>query len=373
MKGLTRAILIFSVMSSLAFVQPSMAALKPVKIGVSEALATLDSSSSQFYRKSLEAAIAYAVQQYELPAAKCGYKFQVETSYFDNSDKLSSRSSVSLLEASGAWLIYGPRRSDQFFSASQVLGSTPFISPMAGAQSIASLPPPRFTMYPSVDALAATAIRAVLEKKFGARFASFIDATCLACKDFQESFRRQSEGRLTEVFYYDGAGDTPDLVQLSGALARSKIDFLLLPNYSKFSGYTISKLQAQFPNLKVVGSDGWGDGQYGFLESFGIYPSIIGLSVRGGAPAEAMASLYGVRMQDLEIQGKRTSPHYVAYATVDFFRILTRDLCVSRPKTKEDFHAHLKAQNSLHFRSRYGIGVYELKNSQLSFSHSERP
>lgn len=353
-------------------VTASAATLKSVKVGVSEALAVLDSSSSQVYRKSLESALTYATAQYEVSASKCGYKFEIETSYFDNSDKLASRTSALQLEQSGSWIIFGPRRSDQFFHASQVLSSTPFVSPMAGSQAVTSLQPPYFTMYPSVDVLAKIAIKAVLDKKIGNRFASFVDGTCAACKDFQESFRRQAEGRLVEMFSFDGAGDSPDLVQLSGALARSKVDFLLLPNYSKFSGYTISKLQAQYPNLKVVGSDGWGDGQFGFLESFGILPSVAGISVRGGAPAETMASLYGVRLQDLEIHGQRSSPHFVAYATVDFFRGLTRDLCAARPRNKAEFLAFLSKQKPTHFRSRYGVGVYELRNSQLTFSHSEK-
>lgn len=345
--------------------------LNPVKVGVLEALASLDSSSSERYKQFFESAIYYSLGENERALSKCGYKFEIVASYFDNSDKLAAKEAAQKLENAGAWIILGPRRSDQFLVGSKSLVTTPIVSPMAGANSVTSLPAPNFTMYPSVDALAKVAVKAVKRAGFGNRYGSFVDATCSSCKDFQAAFAEQSSGKLTEVFSIDGAGESPDLTQLRAALISKRVDFLILPNYSKFSGYTISKLQAQFPNLKVLGADGWGDGQFGFLEGFGIAPSIVGISVRGGGSPDVMSTLFGVRSLDREWQGKSLTPPYAAFGAIEFFRVLTKDLCRAKPKSRENFYRFLKNQNSSHFKSRSGIGVYFLRNSQLKFSHSE--
>jgi hypothetical protein len=223
-------------------------------------------------------------------------------------------------------------------------------------------------MYPGVSTLAKASVSEASLRKYGKNFGAFVDASCLSCRDFLDEFTRVSAGKLNRIFSLDSFGEAPDVAKLMAQLRTSQVDFLLLPNYSKFSGSVIRGIQDQFPRLKIVGADGWGDGQFGFLEGYGIKSEIQGISVRGGLPVEQLSERMGVVSLDRSWRGERLRPPVAALAAISFLRRISRDLCRTRPAALPEFRDYLSRQGADHFREMAGVSVYELKDGQLRFS-----
>lgn len=341
---------------------------KKVKVGILEGLAVVDSTSSERYRQIFESSLYYALGSVDRELSSCGYQLEVDEEFFDASDKYAAKTAAARLVSRGAWIVFGPRRSDHFIASVEGSGRVPVVSPMAGSRAVSNLRPPVFSMYPGVSKLAKAAVSEVSRRKYGKKFAAFVDASCLACRDFLEEFTRVSTGKLNRIFYLDSFGEAPDVVKLVEQLRTSQVDFLLLPNYSKFSGSVIRGIQDQFPTLKIVGADGWGDGQFGFLEGYGIRPEIQGISVRGGLPADDLSERLGVVSLDRSWRGERLRPPIASLAAISFFRRISKDLCRSRPGSPPALHDYLSKQDADHFREIAGVSIYELKDGQLRFS-----
>lgn len=351
-----------------------------VRLGVLESFSVSEIQSIERMRSAYEAALYYAIGENERRLNRCGYSMRIATEYYDNADKLAPKERASYLENSGVFLILGPRRSEQFIVAAHGVNRTPLISTAASSDDVHQLAPPFFTMYPPIEKFSNALLKALEKEKYGSRYGSVVDVTCLACRDFENKFDKAAPAKkMVKVFGLEVAGEKPDLKPLIEAIQKNQIDFLFLPVYAKGAGYIIANLQSQFPNLKFAGTHSWGDAAYGLMEDYKVNNRVRAVAVNSNASPEVMGEVYNVYSLDRETRSGVVGPPASAYRVVEFVRLLTDDLCERaarkkpRLKSKEDFLSYYKTLPSDRFHRKAVLGIFKIENGEYQFSYRISP
>lgn len=360
-----RFILLLSLLVTLHAVQAkSKPALIDVKIGVMESLSPTAPSSSERYKRFLEAAIYYAAGENETKLSNCGYRLVPSIYYFDTYDTQELINVTKKLEDSNAWVIIGPRRSGHFLTAAKNLNRTPIISTMANADEIYALNNTTFSMYPSASQLAKLLSSNTLH--YGNKFATVVDVRCKPCIDFARAFTDVHSGK--EAFTHEVACNTPDLKTLIQKLQKQPIDFLLLPNYSDLSGFIIAEVHKHYPNIRFIGGDGWGEDSFSLMQGYGVSSSAQGVAIRAGIQKSDKAKHYKVYSLDREINQEVVTPPNSVYSVVSAVRILTNDLCEAKAEKKESFTKFLAVKTKSHFQTESKYALYQLADGKLTFA-----
>lgn len=345
-----------------------------VRFGVLEGLSPTDSSSSDRYRRAFEAAIHYAVGENEKQINKCGYKFEIYPAYYDSGDRTAPKKNGKILSDKESWIIFGPRRSDDFMASLPGLDGVPMVSPMANGFDIYKLSPPLFTMYPDTDAFADAAIKVLKKENYGKKYASVVDITCPAAVDFETSFQKKGKPLGFErVLKVELAGDEPNVADLLEKLKTTPIDFMSLPSNSKFAGFVMSKVQKEFPKIKFLGTHGWGDNNYGFIGKYGLDEKTVGMCVRQGRKFSDLDNIYKVHSLDYEWKEKMVEPNFTAISAIHMIRLVSKDLCRWKPKTRADFASRLKKLPHDYFQTNEPMSVYKLEGGKLAFGYEIKP
>lgn len=344
-----------------------------VPIGFLDSLAQLDSIGTNGYKESFEAAIFYGIGENEKELNQCGYRLLPIRRYFSISDLLEAKEMAEKLEAQGVWIILGPEYSDPFLLAMKGLHNTPIVSTMAGTISPSSSSDLYFKMSPNEKDIIKAAINAAKNEHFGVKYAAFIDATCSNCIEFENKFHAQSENHFERIFTLDFVGDSPDLTYLIKSLKEQPVDFLLLPNYSKQTGYIISNLHTHFPELKYLGSNGWGAEAWSYIQSYHIPKDVTAINIRVGLSINEMKNFFNTASLEKGWDDTILPPTTNDYLTIGFIRKLTKDLCEWKPKNKDDYTRILKKQQKTHFLTNLPISVYRIKNGVNKFDYVSNP
>lgn len=342
-----------------------------VKIGYMNRLSELKSRIAD--QKNIQDAAYYAIGLSESQISSCGYHFEFLREDYSDVDKLAPIEASRALEQKGAWIIYGPSNSYEYQIAKRGIQNTPMVSAMAGAKVITNLDPPFFTMYPTVDKLAHAAVVGVKRSHFGRRYGEIVDASCNVCRDFADEFETNAKNDLVKIFSVEVVGTTPDLSQLFTELKSKRIDFLLVPNYLHLSGYIIEQVQRQFPLLKYVGADAWGDEQLNDLSNFNVLPSIKGLHVRAGPSSQTMRQFFRAPSLFRQFEEKLVLPDFNAYMMLQFVRRLAQDICDWQPKEKVAYTAKLTKSTRDHFRLPLGISVFSFLGTKSKLTYVVDP
>lgn len=357
-------ILLFSIPFTLHAVhEKNKPALIDVKIGVMESLSPTAPSSSERYKRFLEAAIYYAAGENEAKLNKCGYRLIPSIHYFDSYDIQELLTAGKNLESTNAWIIIGPRRSGHFLIAAKNLEHTPIISTMANADEIYTLNKHTFSMYPTASQLAQKLSKQI--SSYGQTYASVVDVRCTPCDNFSNTFTKSYKG--TQAFQHEVASNTPNLKPLLAKLEKDPVDFLVLPNYSELSGYIISEVHKKYPNIKFVGSDGWGEDTFSLMQGYGINKTVKGIAIRSGVQKQDKNQHYRIHSLEREINGETVTPPNSIYAVVESIRTISDDLCESKAKDQKQFTAYMATQPQSHFQKNAIYSLYELKDSKLTF------
>ncbi len=358
-------ILLFSIPFTLHAVhEKNKPALIDVKIGVMESLSPTAPSSSERYKRFLEAAIYYAAGENEAKLNKCGYRLIPSIHYFDSYDIQELLTAGKNLESTNAWIIIGPRRSGHFLIAAKNLNGTPIVSTMANAEEIYQLNKTTFSMYPSAAQLAHNLSKEL--KAYGKTYGVVVDVRCKSCTDFANAFSQNHAGKL--VFTHEVASNTPELKALINKIAQHPVDFIVVPNYSDLSGFIIGTVQKHYPKIRYVGADGWGEDSFSFMQGYGVNKTTEGIAIRGGVKKEDKCRKYAVNSLEREINGEIVTPPNSIYALVDSIRILSKDLCESKAKDKPSFAKYLANKPKSHFQKNTTHSIYELKDGKLEFA-----
>ncbi len=359
-----KLILLFTLLFTLHAVQAKpKPTLIDVKLGVMESLSPTAPSSSERYKRFLEAAIYYAAGENEAKLTKCGYRLVPSIHYFDNYDIKELMDATKKLENSDAWMIIGPRRSGHFLTAAKNLNKTPILSTMANADEIYTLNNTTFSMYPSASQLAK--LLSANTRHYGNSFATVVDVRCKPCTDFAKAFRNAHGGK--EAFAHEVACSTPDLKLLIQKLQNHPIDFLVLPNYSDLTGYIIAEVHKHYPHIRFIGADGWGEDSFSLMQGYGVSKSAEGLAIRSGMQKADKPSHFRVYSLDREVNQEVITPPNSVYAVVSAIRILTNDLCEAKAADKTAFRHFLAKKQKSHFQTGAKYSLYQLADGKLTF------
>ena len=339
-----------------------------VKIGLLESLSPKIPSSSDRYKSLNESALFYALGENEKKLNECGYRITTTTSYFDTLDAIELIVEAKALEQSNPWVIIGPRRSNHFITASKEIKQTPMISTLANADAIFNSNRLIFSMSSSITNLAKAMSNEIEKSNFGKRYGTVVDVRCNNCVDFAKALRKFNSNR-NEAFYLEVADNTPDLDKLKENIAKHKIDYLVVPNYSELSGYIISEIQKSNPSIKFVGADGWGENSFSYINGYGVNSDTVAMSIKAGVRNSDKDKYFKINSLDSEVNGANIKPPYSVYALIELIRILSNDLCNSSAKNKHEFSEYLAKKPSNHFVKNVPYSIYKIKNGQLEFSH----
>jgi hypothetical protein len=348
----------------------------PVRVPVTfmEALAPRDTTSSESFRKEYVASINLGQKLTRNKLASCGYEIESKTHFYDASDGLQAREKATEAESERAWLIVGPRRSNHYLLVAGGAPKTPSVSIMAGSSEVEALGPLHLSIYPANKQLAQGALSAVkteLRKK-ALSYVSIVSEDCVVCRDFAATFdslaAQASVKKAGETLI---AGESPDLKAATEAVLKAKPDFVLVPNYSKVSSLVLGAIEKASPGLLFVGSDGWGDGKFGFVEKNPSVGSAKGLTIRGFPPTTIGLTTFPIGQTAIGTQARDSAAFLPTsgpgMAILRSFQGISDVLCDSRPKNLGEFSKAFATKGRKHFASAWGANLYRLNNGTIEF------
>lgn len=96
----------------------------------------------------------------------------------------------------------------------------------------------------------------------------------------------------------------------------------------------ISQLHVKYPHIKFLGSDGWGQSTWSFLQGYNIPSSVNAISVRVGKSNTEIEDYFDIYSLSFEWKNELLNPPYGAYAAIHFINKMTENLCEIKPKKK---------------------------------------
>lgn len=341
--------------------------LTTVKVGLLEGFTPLNTMATSRYRSIYESAIYYGLGETEQKLNQCGYKLELVPDYFNPDDLLSVKESAERLNKEKIWFAVSPIKSHHYLMAAQALEETPMLSFMASSDEIVNMPAPFFTMSPGIRRLTQATVELAENYDYGQRYGMFIDSLCAECKEFETYFDEATNSKFDKAFSLKMTGLRPDLDALRDAIQQSGIDFLVLPNDSHPTGHVISHLQTEFPELKYIGGEKWGQTVWSFLRGYDLQENVDAFSVRVGHATEIMHEKLGLHSLNISHEGKKMPPSHLAFGMVELTRKLADALCDSQAKNKADFFEFMSQQPKERFVSKIGLGVYKLKQGEIDY------
>ena len=345
-----------------------------VPLSFQEALAPQDTTSSARFEQEYESAIKTGKALLGAELKKCGYELVHTSEFYEASDPLQAKEKAIKAQKEGAWLVVGPRRSNHYLLTAQGADATATVSIMANSGEVFALGDIHATMGVSnisiAQALVKTARTAL--KSSSIDYVTIVNEDCVFCLDLAKSFdsATQSIGKLMEIRV---VGDSPDLTKIKAALGDKKPKVVFLPNYSKSSGIIMATLKELLPKVVFLGGDGWGTNSFGFIQNGPNLSGVIGYTARGSIPSEQALKSFrtGRALLKNPAAAKQFPESNTALSILKIMEGTTDLLCKSKPKTKADFTSAFRAQAKNYLKPTWGVGVYKLENSDISFYRSE--
>ncbi len=347
--------------------------LTTVRVDFLEALAPRDTTSSEEFRRQFESSIAQGLKLTESSLAACGYRFDQHTSFYNASDTLQAREKATVLEQLGAWMIVGPRRSDHYILVAGGASNTPSVSLMAGASEIEKLGPLHLSAYAMNSALApalAQIAKTSLQPKQKATYVTIVSDDCLVCRDFSTLFDSAAKSRgLKKLDEVKVVTETPDTSLAVEAVLRSKPTFILLPNFSKVAALVMASIQSKFPSATFLGGDGWGDGQFGFVDRNPSLSTASGITVRGFPPVDTGLLQFPLGRQTLagKARGEFVPTSGPGMAILRIIQGTKDLLCKEKPRDRDAFRTSFERVGKSHFSAPWGVSAYRLSNTRISY------
>lgn len=341
----------------------------PVTIEFIEALSPKDTTSSVRFQHEYETAISTAKTLVAKRLASCGYKLESHADFFDASDSLQALEKAKTAESKSAWLLAGPRRSNQYVLMTKGAPGIPSVSTMASSDEVAQLGPLHLSVVANNKQMAE--VGALQAKKHTNKkepvYVSVVSRDCVTCVDFAAHFDKAATSlimkKLREI---QVAGEAPATAEVEMAIKELKPDFVLVPNFSKTSALIMAAIHKIDPKPFFVGGDGWGDSKFGFVEDAKDIESVRGITVRGfPTPDKALKKLrLGLNFKNSALEAPSSGP------TVALLKIVegTADLlCKNRPTSREEFIRSFEKSGKTYFKPTWGVSVYALKGGNISF------
>lgn|GEM_PF-1254552 len=347
--------------------------LTPVRLDFLEALAPRDTTSSEEFRKQFESSVAQGVRLTATRLRTCGYRLEPHTSFYNASDTLQATEKASVSQQAGSWMIVGPRRSDHYILVAKGAETTPSVSLMAGASEIEKLGPLHLSVYASNPVLAealAQFAKTEHQAKTAATYLTVVSEDCLYCKDFSRLFDEAAKKRgLEKLQEIPVITETPDTEPVVAAALSLKPTYVVLPNYSKVSTQIMAAIQDRLPSTTFLGGDGWGDGQFGFVDRNPSLSTAKGFTVRGFPPVEQGLQKFAIgKASFLEGQKGEFSPKSgPGMAILRILQGTTDLLCQHKPKSAQAFSQVFSTSGRKFFSAPWGVSIYQLAQARITY------
>lgn len=359
------------IFSATAYSQSDIKQLIKVKISFMEALAPKDTTSSERFQKEYEYAVQTGKDLTREKLKSCGYEITEDKVLYDASDNLQAFEQAKKSEASGSWLIVGPRRSNHYLLAVKGAPDTPSVSIMASAKEVFQLSSLHLSLAQSNQHMAEVLAREV-QKKFkpNAKYFSIVSEDCVSCVDFAESFDSAAKKlKLQNRHQMKITGEQPDIESLKKVFLKEQPDFVIIPNYSMVSAYLMGIISKWNSKVFFIGGDGWGDAKYGFVHDSPQLSKVSGMTVKGMPPVNKGLGYFDLGKEILKNPSLASA--FPASGSAQALLMTIQDisdlLCKYKPKDKKEFATHFKENGSRYFKNPWGVSVYKLSNGEIVF------
>lgn len=353
------------------FVQAQVKTLTPVKISFMEALAPKDTTSSERFQKEYEYAVQSGKDLTREKLKDCGYEITDEKVLYDASDNLQALEQAKKSEASGAWLIIGPRRSNHYLLAVKGAPDTPSVSIMASAKEVFELDSLHLSLAQSNKKMAEVLAKETKSKfKKHAKYVSVVSEDCVTCVDLAENFDQFAKvAGLQNIHELKFTGEQPDLSSLEKIVKSKNPDFVLLPNYSMVSAYAMGVISKWSPKIYFIGGDGWGDAKYGFVHDSPQLSKVNGITVKGFPPTNKGLEFFSLGREILKNPNLAAAfpASGSAQALLKAMEGVSEFLCKFKPKGKAEFAQTFKKSGSKYFKNPWGVSVFKLSQGEIVF------
>ncbi len=351
-------------------------ALTQVKVSFLEALAPVDTTSSERFQREYDLAIQTGKSLTKNELAKCGYELIEEKSFYDASDTLQALEKAKQSRENGAWLIVGPRRSNHYLLVVKGAEKTPTVSTMASSKDIFELPPLHLTIAQSNLAMARTLAQETKKATKGkTTYMTIVNEDCVTCLDFAESFDKAALPiGFKKLSTIKITGEQPNLADIEKNFKKQFPDIVLLPNYSKVSAYLIGAIQNWKASTFFIGGDGWGDNKFGFVHNSPQLGKASGMTVKGFPPTDRGLALFKLGKEILKEPSKAEAfPNSgSAQALLKSIEGMKDILCSEKPKTKEEFAKSFERTGKKFFSNPWGVSVFNLSSGEIIFNKTVR-
>ena len=363
----------------------SRAGLTKVPIHFIEALAPNDTTSSKRFQNEYENAVSLSLEISKEKLAQCGYKLEQTFSFYDASDSIQALEKGKLAEAEGAWLLVGPRRSNHYLLLSNGSPTTPSVSLMASSKEVVALEPLHLSLSASNEQMAKKAAQhaKLLLQKQSPTYSTIVSADCVSCVDFVKAFDSEASKLsfnawspkypISKSFSsgrFEVLGDNPNMDKIKEAFKSSAPELILVPNYSKVSAVLIKALLPIAPNAIFIGSDGWGDTRFGFIQNNDNLQGAKGFTVRGFPPVEKGLAQFDLGQLILKSSGSPAISSSSSLAIVKVVNGVTKLLCSQKPTTKTQFKDMFVKSGKQYFSNPWGVSVFNLREGNIVFHKS---
>jgi hypothetical protein len=359
--------------------------LTKIPIHFIEALAPNDTTSSKRFQIEYEKAVSLSLENSKEKLSQCGYKLEQTFSFYDASDSIQALEKGKLAETEGAWLLVGPRRSNHYLLLSKGSPSTPSVSLMASSKEVIALEPLHLSLSVSNEQMAKKAAQQAksLFEKQRPTYTTIVSADCVSCVDFVKAFDSEASklsfhawtpkdliSKSTTSVGFEVLGDNPNLDKIKEAFKASAPDFILVPNYSKVSAVIIKALMPLAPNTIFIGSDGWGDTRFGFIQNNDNLEGAKGFTVRGLPLVEKGLAQFDLGQLILKSSGSSAISSSSSLAIVKVVDGITKLLCSENPTTKTQFRDAFVKSGKQYFSNPWGVSVFNLREGNIVFHKS---
>ena len=349
----------------------------PVRISLIEALAPRDTTSSERFQKDFEVAISTSKSKLSNKLKSCGYALETDVRFYDAGDPVQALERARQAVEAGTWMIVGPRRSNHYLLLAQGAGDVPTVSMMASADAVRDLGPRHLSLSPlnfEMASVAAQEAKRRLPSRVNATYFSIVASDCISCKDFADGFDKaavafgmKSLGRIAV------SGEQPDLAPILAKVKSGSPAFILLPNYSKLSSHLMAGIQPHLKHGFFVGSDGWGDSKFGFVQNGKDLTGASGFTVRGSPPIEKGLKQFALGRALTQEHRPDTQPlSGASLAILASLDGVADILCKERPANSKSFGEAFQRFAPKRFVAPWGVSIYDLAHGEITYRRSIR-
>jgi hypothetical protein len=256
---------------------------------------------------------------------------------------------------------------------------------MASSKEVIALEPLHLSLSASNEQIAKKAAQHAkfLLQKQNPTYATILSTDCVSCVDFANAFDSEASkfsfhawtpkdlnSKSLPTGHFEVLGDNPNMDKIKEAFKGAAPDFILVPNYSKVSAVIIKALLPLAPNAVFIGSDGWGDSRFGFIQNNDNLEGAKGFTVRGLPPVEKGLAQFDLGQLILKSSGSPAISSSSSLAIVKVVDGITKLLCSENPATKTQFKDAFVKSGKQYFSNPWGVSVFNLREGNIVFDRS---